>query len=73
MIDFDTFTKIAKECGRFGENNCCQRLYKLAQSQINHPIWSHRLRGDEFENLNIEFRHAKALGLWREPWSSGYG
>ena len=23
MIDFDTFTKIAKECGRF---DCCQRL-----------------------------------------------
>ena len=26
MIDFDTITKIAKECGRFGQNYCCQRL-----------------------------------------------
>ena len=26
MIDFDTFTKIAKQCGRFGQINCCQRL-----------------------------------------------
>ena len=24
MIDFDNFTKIAQECGRFGQ--CCQRL-----------------------------------------------
>ena len=24
--DFDTFTKITYECGRFGRSNCCQRL-----------------------------------------------
>ena len=41
MIDFDTFTKIAKECGRFGQIYCCQRLQKLAQSPINRQIWSH--------------------------------
>ena len=40
MINFDTFTKIALECGRFGQVNCCQRLKKLAQSPINRPIWS---------------------------------
>ena len=40
MIYFDTFTKIAKECGRFGQINCCQ---KRAQSPINRPIWSHWL------------------------------
>ena len=40
MIDFDTFTKIPKECGRFGQIYCCQRLYKVAQSPINCPIWS---------------------------------
>ena len=28
MIDFDTFTKIALECKRFGQINCCQRLFK---------------------------------------------
>ena len=26
MIDIDTFTKYAWEYGRFGQNNCCQRL-----------------------------------------------
>ena len=26
MIYFNTFTKIAYECGRFGQINCCQRL-----------------------------------------------
>ena len=25
-MDFDTVTKIALECGRFGRNNCCQRF-----------------------------------------------
>ena len=28
MIDFNTFTKIAKECGRFGQINCCQKALK---------------------------------------------
>ena len=41
MIDFDTFTKIAWECGRFGQINCCQRLWIVAQSPKNCPIWSH--------------------------------
>ena len=26
VIDLETFTKIALECGRFGQINCCQRL-----------------------------------------------
>ena len=39
--DFDTFTTIAYECGRFGQINCCKRLKKLVQSPINRPIWSH--------------------------------
>ena len=29
--------------GRFGQNNCCQRLWKFFQSPINRPIWSHWL------------------------------
>ena len=41
MIDFDTFTKNAKECGRFGQIFCWQMLYKVAQSPKNRPIWSH--------------------------------
>ena len=28
---------------QFGENNCCHRLKKVAQSAINRPIWSHCL------------------------------
>ena len=38
---FYTFTKIAKECGGFGQTNCCQWLWKVAQIPINRPIWSH--------------------------------
>ena len=41
MIDFETFTKIAEECGRIGQTNCCHRLWKVAQSPINRQIWSH--------------------------------
>ena len=37
MVDFDNFKKIAWECGRFGQINCCQ---KVARSPINRPIWS---------------------------------
>ena len=40
-IDFDTFPKIADECGRFRQINCCQMLLKVAQSPINRQIWSH--------------------------------
>ena len=29
MIDFNTFTKIDLECGRFGQINCCQKLPKV--------------------------------------------
>ena len=39
--DFDTFTKIALECSRLGQINCCHRLWKVAQSPINRTIWSH--------------------------------
>ena len=33
MIDFNTFTKIAKECGRFGQINCCQGVKTLPKVQ----------------------------------------
>ena len=35
--------KNCQKCGRFGQNNCCRRLWKVAQSTINRPIWSHCL------------------------------
>ena len=41
MKDFDIFTKIALNSGRFGQNNCCQRLGKVAQGVINQHIWTH--------------------------------
>ena len=41
--DFDTFTKITEELRRFGQINCGLRLWKVAQSAINRPIWSHLL------------------------------
>ena len=41
MKDLDTITNIALECARFGQINCCQRLYKVAQRSINRSIWSH--------------------------------
>ena len=33
--------KKSLNCGRFGKNNCCHRLLKVAQSAIYRPIWSH--------------------------------
>ena len=42
MKDFDNFTKITWECGQFGQINCCHRVWKIAQSAIDWPIWSHR-------------------------------
>ena len=41
MKEFDTFSKIALKMWQFGQNNCCHRLRKVAQSAINRPIWSH--------------------------------
>ena len=30
-----------QECGRFGQTNCCHRLWKVAQSSIHCQIWPH--------------------------------
>ena len=38
---FTPLQKLHKKCGRFLQNNCCHRLWKVAQSAINCPIWSH--------------------------------
>ena len=34
---------MGKLCGQFGQINCCHGLWKVAQSVINCPIWSHCL------------------------------
>ena len=41
MKDFDTFTKIALKCWRFGKIIVANRLWEIAQSAINTPIWSY--------------------------------
>ena len=41
--------KLTKNVGNFGQNNWCHRLWKVAQSAINCPIWSHWLYA---ENAN---------------------
>ena len=33
--------KLPKMCWRFGQNNICPGLWKVVQSIINRPIWSH--------------------------------
>ena len=35
------FWHIYKTCIKFGQNNLYQRLWKVSQSEINRPIWSH--------------------------------
>ena len=44
VIILTPLQKLPKECGRFGQIDCCQRLQKLDQSPINRPIWSHCLK-----------------------------
>ena len=39
VIDFDTFTKIAKECGRFGQINCCPKSNKLPNLVTIYHFW----------------------------------
>ena len=38
---------------RFGQNNCCQRLWKVAKSPINRPIWSHCFHPSLYESMLI--------------------
>ena len=66
MIDFDPCTKIALECGRFGQINCCQRLQKLAQSPKNRQIWSHWFGDTFFWPLACLLRSSLLLVLWKK-------
>ena len=63
MKDFDAFTKIALQWWRFGQNNCFCWLWKVAQSALNRPIWSHRQeRKFIYHNpFRWLFRHLKHL------------
>ena len=68
IIFFDTFTNIAKECRRFGQIICCLRLWKVAQSPINHPIWSHCALKRTGSHLQIKWdqlvRRDEAENAW---------
>ena len=33
--------KLYKNVNNFGQNNCCHRLWEVAQRVLNRPIWSH--------------------------------
>ena len=70
MIDFDTFTKIAHECGRFGQINFCQRLEKVAQSPINCPILSHCITSLKFQVQDEIRRGSPTAYLPREQWDT---
>ena len=41
MKYFDTPLTYCLKMWQFGQNNCCHRLRKVAQSAMNRPIWSH--------------------------------
>ena len=51
------FWQLYKKCGQFGQNSCCHRLRKVAQSALNRPIWSHWVRRDQ------RIQSCKALNL----------
>ena len=40
-IMFSVTSKKQPNVGDLGKLNCCQRLWKVTQSPINHPIWSY--------------------------------
>ena len=40
-------------CGRFGLNNYCHQLIKVAQSAINRPIWSHCRRATSNDSATL--------------------
>ena len=74
MIAFDTFTIISL-CERFGQINCCQRLWKLAQSPINRPIWSFWLllpfsHSESVEKVKSENHSSEVGGNWIKFWRS---
>ena len=60
MIDFDIFTKIAQECERFVQINCCQRLLKSGP------------KSNKLPNLvSLYICHAKRTK--RQPKETGFG
>ena len=72
LVKFNILTPLQK-CRRFGQINCCQRLWKFAQSPINCPIWSHSSPHYLKRNLGknktpIEFQCVARVACWEENW-----
>ena len=61
MNDFDIFIKIVQQCRGFGKNNCCHRLWMVAQSANNRPIWS---QSDVIKLKNSTYHHIINHGSW---------
>ena len=67
------------KCGQLGQNNYCHRLWKVAQSAINRPIWSHWLGPSDWltdvskqEKVSkfIKVELASKLFNWQPPKDS---
>ena len=57
----------------FGQTYCCCRLWKVSQSSINHPIWSHWLyvHFTMAEALLNGYLARKAIQKWEESLNRG--
>ena len=47
--------KLPKNVGDLGKLNCWQRLWKVAQSPINRPIWSNWMGSNESVSIFASF------------------
>ena len=58
MIDFNTITKIAQECGRFGEINCYQKILKSCPKSNKLPnlvtLATERVILENFVHIELE-------------------
>ena len=50
--------------GQFGQNNCCHRFWKVAQSAINRPNWSHCQRVFETFPINLHCAFSSSMHDW---------
>ena len=56
---------LQKLCRRFGQINCCQKLWKVAQSPINRPIWTHCLQRHRQRLLELIYKpEKKRVPFW---------
>ena len=63
MKYFDTPLTYCLKMWQFGQNNCCHRLRKVAQSAMNRPIWSHWTSATSLSIIINTFLHWSFLTL----------